>query len=106
MPGCSAAGRDARLFCRRWGCSADLTPGGDARLFCRRSRCPAVLPPVGMLGRSDTRWRCPAVLPPVEIRVGPLCRRSLPGGGYASPRLALLSPEKLGRVTPVVRRRG
>jgi hypothetical protein len=39
--------------------------GGDARLFCRRSR--ALGPPA--------RWRCPALLPPVEIRGGPLCRR-------------------------------
>jgi hypothetical protein len=78
MSGRSAAGGDARPICRRWGCSADLPPvempgssaaGGDARQFCHR-------------------WRCPAVLPPVQIRGGPLCRRSLPGGGYASPRLA------------------
>jgi hypothetical protein len=65
MFGCSAAGGDARPFCRRWGCSAVLPPvgmpgcsaaGRDARPFC---------PP----------WGCPAVLPPVEIRGGPLCRR-------------------------------
>jgi hypothetical protein len=47
MLGRSAAGGDARQFCRRWGCSGDLPPvgvlgqsatGGDARQFCRRSR--------------------------------------------------------------------
>jgi hypothetical protein len=89
---------------RRRGCSGDLRPvevpgccaaGGDARALWGRWRCPGAVGPVEMPGRCGAggdaralwgRWRCPAVLPPVEIRGGPLCRRFLPGGGCASPR--------------------